>query len=174
MGELTAGDNGVPQHHRIGAGFGSGNTKGLLHGSCIPQQGGGSRQVGTGRKANDGDLIRRNAQIRRIPAQVQDGGRGFGQRLPQQRGVVGGINQGEHMVAGLQKLDGNRVRFARGAVAVAAAGQDQHCRAGVVAGHFGGFVTQVAGQHGTGGKFMFYKFHNIRLLMINMKIQLLG
>ena len=114
------------------------------------------------------------AQVRRIPAQVQDGGRGFGQRLPQQRGVVGGINQGEHMVAGLQKLDGNRVRFARGAVAVAAAGQDQHCRAGVVAGHFGGFVTQVAGQHGTGGKFMFYKFHNIRLLMINMKIQLLG
>ena len=48
---------------------------------CIPQQGGGSRQVGTGRKANDGDLIRRNAQIRRIPAQVQEGGRGFGQRL---------------------------------------------------------------------------------------------
>ena len=61
----------------------------------------------------------------------RDGGRGFGQRLPQQRGVVGGINQGEHRVAGLQKLDGNRVRFARGAVAVAAAGQDQHRRAGV-------------------------------------------
>ena len=120
VGKLAAGDNGVPQHHRIGAGFGSGNTKGLLHGSCIPQQGGGSRQVGTGRKANDGDLIRRNAQVRRIPAQVQDGGRGFGQRLPQQRGVVGGINQGEHMVAGLQKLDSNRVRFARGAVAVGA------------------------------------------------------
>ena len=115
------------------------------------------------REAADRNLCRVNAERLRIAADMQHSPGSVNQRLPVQGRLflrnAAGVVQHEHIVPRLQKLHGHRVSLPRTAIGVAAAGQNQHGRARVEGGHFGGFVPQIADELCPAGERVGIHFH---------------
>ena len=122
----------------------------------VPQDCRGRRKMAARREAADRDLGRVDMELHCVLADMQDSTGRIDQRLPAQRRLAllptAGIIKDKDIVACLQKLHGDRVSLPRTAVGIAAARQDQHGRAGVEGGHFGGFLPQVADKRCAAGK----------------------
>ena len=156
MPEFAAGDDRVAQHHGIGQSLFSADAECLPNRLSVPQDCRGRRKMAARREAADRDLGRVDMELHCVLADMQDSTGRIDQRLPAQRRLAllptAGIIKDKDIVACLQKLHGDRVSLPRATVGIAAARQDQHGRAGVESGHFGGFLPQVADKRCAAGK----------------------
>ena len=125
------------------------------------QQGGGADaahgaqctgQVGTGGKAQHGDLVRVDVEFFRVVMQVDERLLRLGQRIVEHLGTgaagADGIPQHEGVVTGIQKGQRHWLGLAVGAVGIAAAWADEDGRADIQVGQGAAGLLDIAGQGG--------------------------